>query len=101
MDTPRRQIINLLQKEAMTALELSQAVHVSEKEIYRHLIHIERTVAGQGRKLSFSPCTCQACGFTFKERRRLTRPGRCPRCRESRVDHPVFTIGDSHGKREP
>ncbi len=92
MGTLRRQIIQMLLQEAMTALDISQAVHVSEKDVYRHLAHIEKTVAGQGRKLVLTPCSCQACGFTFKERRRLTRPGRCPRCRESRIDHPVFRV---------
>ncbi len=92
--TLRQQIIDLLDQAAMTALDISQAVRISEKDVYRHLTHIQKTVAGQGRKLSFSPCTCQACGFTFTDRRRLTRPGRCPRCRESRIDHPLFKIED-------
>jgi hypothetical protein len=94
MGTHRQQIIDLLSREAMTALEISQAVRVSEKDVYRHLAHIQKTVAGQKRKLSFTPCTCLACGFTFTDRRRLTKPGRCPRCRESRIDHPVFSIED-------
>ena len=92
MRTLRQQIIDLLNQEVMTALDISQAVRVSEKDVYRHLAHIEKTVAGQGRKLSFKPCTCLACGFTFADRRRLTRPGRCPRCRESRISHPLFRI---------
>ncbi len=94
MGTIRRQIIDLLLQQAMTALEISQAVRISEKDVYGHLAHIQRTVVGRGRKLSFLPSTCLACGFTFKERRRLTKPGRCPRCRESRIDYPVFRIED-------
>lgn len=92
MGTLRQRMITLLSQAPMTALEISQAIRVSEKEVYRHLTHIQKTVAGQKRKLSFTPCTCQACGFTFTDRRRLTKPGRCPRCRESRINHPVFRI---------
>ena len=92
MPTVRRQIIQLLMQEPMTALDLSRAIGLAEKEVYRHLEHVEKTIAGQGGRLKVTPCTCQACGFIFKERRRLTRPGRCPRCRESRIDHPVFRI---------
>jgi predicted Zn-ribbon and HTH transcriptional regulator len=92
MGTLRQQIIDLLRQESMTALDISQAVRTSEKDVYRHLAHIQKTVAGQRQKLSFTPCTCLACGFTFTDRRRLTKPGRCPRCRESRIDHPVFRI---------
>jgi transcriptional regulator len=92
MGTLRQQIIDLLRQETMTALDVSQAIRISEKDVYRHLAHIEKTVAGQGGKLSFTPCTCLACGFSFTDRQRLTRPGRCPRCRQSRIDHPVFRI---------
>ncbi len=101
MGTIRRRMIDLLQQAAMTALDLSRAIGVPEKEVYRHLAHVEKTVAGQGGRLTFSPCACQACGFTFTARRRLTRPGRCPRCRKSRIDHPVFTISGSPTRKRP
>lgn len=92
MGTIRQQIIALLESEAMTALDISRTVRVAEKEIYRHLAHIEKSLTGQGRKLSVIPCSCVACGFTFTRRSRLTRPGRCPQCRSSRIDHPRFRI---------
>jgi hypothetical protein len=90
--TLRQQIAALLKQQPMTALDISQAVRIPEKEVYRHLEHIAKSAAGQGQELILTPCTCQACGFVFKQRQRLTRPGRCPRCRESRIDHPVFKI---------
>lgn len=92
MATLRQQITVLLQREALSALEISQAVRIAEKDVYRHLVHIQKSVAGQGRQLSVTACACLACGFTFKERRRLTRPGRCPRCRQTRISQPVFSI---------
>ena len=95
MGTLRQQIAALLQEDPMTAMDISQAVGIPERDVYRHLAHIQRSVAGQGKKLLLSPCTCRACGFVFKERRRLTRPGRCPRCRESRIVPPVFRIAES------
>ena len=98
MGTIRQQIIDLLHKEDLTALDISQVLRVPEKDVYQHLAHIEKSVAAQGGKLSLTPCTCLACGFTFKDRRRLTRPGRCPRCRESRINHPVFRIVNQDSK---
>jgi predicted Zn-ribbon and HTH transcriptional regulator len=92
MGTIRQQIIDLLKHDTMTALDLSQAVGVPEKEVYHHLHHIDKSMAHQRTKLRFAPCTCAACGFTFTQRRRLTRPGRCPRCRQSRITHPLFRI---------
>jgi len=94
MGTLRQQIAALLQEESMTAMDISQAVRIPEKDVYRHLAHVQRSVAGRGRELLLTPCTCRACGFVFEERRRLTRPGRCPRCRESRIDPPVFRIAE-------
>jgi predicted Zn-ribbon and HTH transcriptional regulator len=73
-------------------MDLSQTIGVSEKDVYQHLRHIEKSMAGHGGKLRLTPCKCSACGFTFTHRRRLTRPGRCPRCRQSRITHPVFRI---------
>lgn len=92
MATLRQQIMALLEEASLTALDISGAVGVGEKDVVRHLAHIQRSVAGGGRRLVVSPSTCRACGFTFTARRRLTRPGRCPRCRATRIDRPVFHI---------
>ena len=85
MPTVRQQIISLLQEGEFNARELSQAVSVMEKEVYSHLEHIERTIGRQGLKLVVSPFTCLSCGYAFAGRRRWTRPGRCPQCRQGHI----------------
>jgi transcriptional regulator len=92
MGTIRQQIIDLLIQETLSALDISHAVGAAEKDVYRHLVHIEKTVAAQGRRLARSSVSCRACGFIFRRRQRLTRPGHCPRCRSSRIDYPLFWI---------
>jgi predicted Zn-ribbon and HTH transcriptional regulator len=92
MGTIRQQIIDLLEQEAMTALSISRVVGAAEKDVYRHLTHIRKSLSGRGKKLSFTPSSCLGCGFTFTDRHRLTRPGRCPKCRQSRISHPLFKI---------
>jgi hypothetical protein len=92
MGTIRQQIIDLLIQETLSALDISRAVGVAEKDVYGHLAHIEKTVTAQGHKLARMPISCRACGFIFRRRRRLTRPGRCPRCHSSRIDYPLFRI---------
>jgi len=93
MPTIRQQIIELLTDEEMDARELSREVGVKEKEVYEHLAHIARSLATKGSKLVIRPSECLQCGYVFQDRRRFTRPGRCPRCRESHLTSPVYHIG--------
>ena len=91
--TIRRQIINLLREAPLGARELSQAVHQSEKEIYAHLAHIERSLKAEGRHLVIEPPVCLNCGFVFEHRQRPQPPGHCPRCRKTRISRPRYRIG--------
>ncbi|HAA04868.1 MAG TPA: transcriptional regulator [Syntrophobacteraceae bacterium] len=92
MQTIRREIVTLLQGQEMGARELSQALGISEKEVYGHLNHIARSVNAHGGKLKVQPSRCRQCGFVFTDRQRLTRPGRCPRCKEGHLEAPRFRI---------
>ena len=92
MGTIRRQIINLLSEKEMTARDLSQALRIREKEVYEHLPHAERSVKNSKKKLTIHPAACLKCGYVFKDRRRFTTPGRCPRCKSERIEHPIYSI---------
>ena len=94
MPTIRQEIIDLLTDGQMDALELSREVGIREKEVYEHLAHIKRSLAAKGGRLVVRPSECLGCGYVFKDRRRLTRPGRCPRCRKSLLTYPVYRIQD-------
>ena len=95
MGTIRQQIIALLEEHEMSALELSQAVGVREKEVYDHLAHIVRTLRSGGKQLMRIPSECLACGYVFERRTRLTPPGRCPQCRKTHVSRPRFHVIDT------
>jgi len=90
--TIRQAIIDLLSTEKLTVRELSQTLHLAEKEIMGHLEHIGLTLQSQGRKLQTTPYRCLSCGFVFGERTRLTKPGRCPKCRNSHIQTAQFFI---------
>jgi len=92
MQTIRKQMIGLLEKEEMSAREISQAVRIREKEVYEHLAHIERTVSTQRKKLVITPSQCLECGYVFKNRKRYTRPGRCPHCKIERIGNPTYRV---------
>jgi predicted Zn-ribbon and HTH transcriptional regulator len=92
MPTIRQKIISLLIDEEMSAREISAQVGIAEKEVNEHLLHIARSVVSQNKRVMITPADCQTCGYVFKDRKRFTRPGRCPRCKESHVRSPRFRI---------
>jgi len=91
-DTLRQGIISILEGNTLSAREISTAIGISEKDVYEHLEHIHRTINRQDRYLSVSPSECKKCGFVFKKRERLKKPGRCPACKGESIYEPVFEI---------
>jgi hypothetical protein len=79
-------------EEGFTARELSARVGISEKDVAGHLEHLEKSLRAGGAALEVLPAECLACGFVFRERKRLSRPGSCPECRSTRIDPPAFRI---------
>jgi predicted Zn-ribbon and HTH transcriptional regulator len=92
--TPRQRIIAELERGPMTVRDLSQALHLPEKEIAGHLEHAARSLKAPHR-LVITPAACHKCGFTFAHRHRISTPGRCPRCRHEGISPPVFRIAGS------
>ncbi|MCP3136159.1 transcriptional regulator [Pyxidicoccus xibeiensis] len=76
----------------LTSKDLSGLVGISEKDVAEHLVHLEMSLKAQGLRLEVLPASCIGCGFAFKERKRLTRPGACPKCRSTRIDPPAFRV---------
>ena len=90
--TARQRIIMLLTEVEMSARDLSQAIGIREKEVVQHLVHVEKTLASQKKNLVIRPFHCHDSEYMFKERKRYTRPGRCPRCKGTHVETPIFII---------
>lgn len=90
--TVRQRIVQLLQRNALTARELSQALHISEKDLYQQLPHLQRSLAARGQQLVADACECLACGHRFEGRRRFPPPSRCPRCHAERLRRPSYRI---------
>ncbi len=90
--TVREALVHALRGPPCTARALSAAVGISEKDVAAHLAHLECSLRGRGEELRTTPASCLACGFVFRKRERLTRPGACPQCRGTRIDPPAFHI---------
>ena len=85
-------MILLLSKGACSARDLSQALRIPEKDVYHHLSHIARSVMPKKQNLLIVPSQCLSCEYVFKNRRRYTKPGRCPKCRSERIEEPTYRI---------
>ena len=81
--TRREDIINILEKEEKSAQDLANHYKVELWEIIIDLKHIKKTVKS---RFKIHPAQCKLCGFIFKERSRLKRPSRCPRCKHERIE---------------
>lgn len=93
MQTKRRQMIRILEQGRCTARELSQALGIAEKQVYDHLEHVRRSVRAEKKKLVITPAQCLGCGYVFENRSRLTKPGRCPSCKNGPISPPAYGIG--------
>jgi transcriptional regulator len=91
-ETIRRDIIALLEGNTLSARDISVDVHISEREVYEHLEHIQRSVVKSEHTFVVDPPVCRKCGFVFRKRERLKKPGRCPVCRNELITEPLFSI---------
>ena len=91
-ETVRQNIVSTLEGKTLSAKDISADVRVSEKEIYEHLEHIHRTMNKREYTLIITPAECKKCGFVFRKRDRLTKPGKCPVCRSELIQDPLFSV---------
>jgi len=91
-ETIRQQIMDILAGEILSAKEISGHVRIPEKEVYEHLEHIRKTINKREQNLTVTPAECIKCGFLFKKRERLKKPGKCPLCRSELIQEPFFSI---------
>ena len=92
MGSLRQEIIRLIGEREMSARELSQILSIRERDVYDHMYHIEKTVKASEEELFIIQSHCLKCGFTFKNRKRISPPSRCPICKGEHIADPVFRI---------
>jgi predicted Zn-ribbon and HTH transcriptional regulator len=52
-----------------------------------------RSAAAAGHRVAVIPARCKDCGFEFGEDR-LSKPGRCPSCKGSRLFEPLLRLAE-------
>lgn len=97
--TMRQRIIDLLTDARMSSYQLAQRLGIPEREVEGHLPHIVKSLArDRWRRFVLEPATCLDCGFVFRNRSKLTRPGRCPACRSEQISAPRYSIDSARVK---
>jgi len=90
--TLRQALAAALRREQLSAHDLSRLVGIPEKAVADHLGHLAKSLPARGERLVVKPPACLTCGFTFPDRKRLTRPSRCPSCHATHLEEPLFTV---------
>jgi len=85
-------MIVVLRGQTLSVREISGIVKISEKEVYEHLAHIQRGIRNSRHPLTVTPAECKKCGFIFKKRERLKKPGKCPLCYSESITEPLFSL---------
>ncbi len=90
--TIRQKMISLLEESHMSVRDLSKTLSVREKDIFDHFEHINRSLKSRKKKLRINPYQCQLCDFVFKDRKKFSRPGRCPQCKGGSIEPAIYWI---------
>jgi transcriptional regulator len=87
----RKDLIDMLAAAPRTASSLARELKLHRKDIEEDLKHMVRSARAAGHRVRVEPARCKTCGFLFDDER-LTRPGKCPACRGSRILEPLIGI---------
>jgi transcriptional regulator len=93
MPTVRRQLIELLSHEPRSVSALAVQLGLRRGDIEEDLRHAVRSAMAAGHRVEVIPARCKDCGFLFAEDR-LSKPGRCPSCKGSRLFEPLLRLAD-------
>jgi len=89
--TRRRQLIDLLSHQPRSISSIAREMGFHRGDVEEDLQHALRSAVAAGYRIEVIPARCKACGFVFSEER-LTKPGRCPSCKGSRLFEPQICL---------
>jgi predicted Zn-ribbon and HTH transcriptional regulator len=91
--TLRKTLLEML-SEPRTASSLARELGLKRGDIEEDLRHMIRSARAAGHEVVVEPARCRSCGFTFSEDK-LTKPGKCPSCRGTRMYEPLLRVEKS------
>jgi transcriptional regulator len=92
--TLRKQLIDYLSQAPRSISHLARELGLPRADVEDAVRHMIRSAGAAGHRIVVVPAKCRSCGFTFGEDK-LTKPGKCPECRTSRIFEPQIGIAES------
>jgi predicted Zn-ribbon and HTH transcriptional regulator len=89
--TLRKQLIEFLSHEPRSVSRLARELRLPRADVEDALRHMIRSARAAGHRIVVLPARCRSCGFIFDDDK-LTKPGKCPSCRESRIFEPQISV---------
>jgi len=80
-----------MKKGEISAQQIANHFKVEMWEILIDLRHIAKSIKPV-YEMKISPSECRSCGFLFKERSKIKKPTKCPKCKDERIQPPLFKI---------
>ncbi len=89
--TLRKHLLDVLSAEPRSISRLARELRLPRIDVEDAVRHMIRSARVAGHRIVVVPARCRSCGFTFDEDK-LTKPGKCPSCRESRIFEPQISV---------
>ena len=89
--TVRRHLIDLLSDAPRSVSSIAREMGLRRDDVEEDLRHALRSATAAGHQVEVIPARCKDCGFVFGDDR-LTKPGRCPSCKGSRLFEPQIAL---------
>jgi transcriptional regulator len=89
--TLRKQLMDVLAREPRSVSSLARELGLPRADVEDALRHMIVSARAAGHGIVVVPARCRSCGFTFADDR-LTRPSKCPKCRNSRIFEPQIGV---------
>ena len=89
--TLRRHLLDLLSETPRSVSSIAHEMGLRRADAEEDLRHALRSAVAAGHRVEVLPARCKDCGFVFDENR-LSKPGRCPSCRGSRLFEPQICL---------
>ena len=87
----RKDLFGLLGDQPRSISSLARELGLKRADIADDLLHAIRSARAAGHQVVVIPSRCRSCGFTF-DAEKLSKPGKCPSCKGTRLFEPQIAI---------